>query len=216
MLCSVYGTARYSVWELSHGLSQIEVTHQIISNRMRRKVGSGRVIASVSAEPELLDVKFTNFISASVSELSLTNFTQFSGLGLLEDLREALSSPTVMETAIRPMTMADYVNWIAKPSALNLIQTEIYKINPYSLRKRTQELVLDFFNSRITLAKTIARLQDNLKHDRLVPLLIEAVPLRDAVARLSTETVAAVVESTGLQSFDLCYLASIRKKETKC
>jgi hypothetical protein len=104
---------------------------------------------------------------------------------------------------------------VAKPSLLNFIQTEMYKINPYALRKQTQAMILQFFNSQVATTTMIRFLQRSLKQDTLIPLIYQGVPLREAVARLKNETIEDVAKTSGYSTFELLYLSKVRKDKPK-
>jgi hypothetical protein len=156
--------------------------------------------------------KTVNFIVASLAELSLTNFTSLQiEDNLLSSLKAALTKPVFIKPTFKVLTSMDYVNQVAKPSLLNKIQTEIYKIQPYALRKQTQVIVLDYFNNRISQRQLKQMMSNNLKQEAILPLLMQAQSLRDAVARLGKETVEEVAASTGHPTFELLYLSKERK-----
>lgn len=214
MNCRIYATSFHSVFDISDGLRRLKVSHSVVNRGRIKHVDLGfkqKLPVRVGNDVNSWDPKSVNFIVSSMAEISLTNFPRLGTGDVQEDLSTALNSGPSVIPCVKTMGMHDYVNWLAKPSILNKIQTEVYKIQPYSLRKQTQALVLDFFNSRISVKRMLASLQDNMKHDGLASCIPDAVYLRDAVARLQTEDLTKVSLETGVPTFELLYLSKIRE-----
>lgn len=210
----IHATPRYSPWEISQALASLRVTHTVTSNR--RTVRVNRRLAQPLAVHVTDDIcgyrkGAVNFIVASLAELELTNFTPLTQKPLEAAIKEALLVKTTIVPEVRNLSAIDYVNMVAKPSLLNKIQTEIYKIQPYGLRKQTQALVLDYLNSRISKKGLRNALSNNLKHEALLPLVLSAESLRNAVARLAKETPEVIAADTGHPTFELLYLSKERK-----
>ncbi len=209
MTAKVYGTSLYSVLDISETLKELKVSHWV---KTKKYHAPPRGAVLVTDGVDLWERPFTNFIVSSAAELSLTNFPRLAGVGLKEDVAAALKQGRATRPQVRVLTHEDYVNWLAKPSVLNLIQTEMYRIQPYSLRKRTQQLILDFFNSRISPRALTRELQSNLKQEGLIPLINQAMYIRDAIARLDKEELGHVSETAGVPTFELLYLTRAGKK----
>jgi len=215
-MCSVYGTSTHSLFELSDALVELGITHTITEGRHVCTKGPGnkqRKPVYLFNRVNCWRPESVNFIVASVSELSLTNFARLRGASAKEDVEEALTEGKLLVPKVNSLGDADYINCLAKPSLLNKIQTEVYRIQPYSLRKSVQALVLDFFNSRLSVKAMQAALQDNLKCDTLRQLLVEALYIRDAVTRLDKEDLNFVSVDTSVPTFELLYLSKLRKKK---
>lgn len=211
---SVYCTAWYSPLEISHTLAKLSVTHTLNVDRELRLIDRKKAQPlAVHVTQDIKDTrKAVNFIVASAAELELTNYLPLPlDLSLKEAIKGALLEAKKIVPHVSRRSSMDYVNLVAKPSLLNKIQTEVYRIQPYPLRKQTQLIVLDYFNSKISVRRLKSILSDNLKHETLLPLLISATSLRDAVARLKSETVEEVSASSGHPTFELLYLSKERK-----
>ena len=214
MRCKIFATSFYSLWDLSDALRQLKTSHHIFQKgkvSCHKYPGSNSEKVRLAAGIDNWRGSSVNFIVASISEISLTNFPRLKGDQLLDVMKEALGSSLEVKPVVKEMAPDDYVNWLAKPSLLNKIQTELYKIQPYSAKKHTQGLILDFFNSKITLKNVVDSLQDNLKNESLIPLIREAVYMREAVARVGKEDITKISIETGVPTFELLYLTKAKK-----
>jgi hypothetical protein len=217
----VFCTSSYSPLEISISLRRLNISHsRNIGGAVKRVDRKRDQPLSVHVTDILTDFKpnTVNFIVAAKAELGLTNFvdvaTVSNGEGDLDRLLvRALTNPKLIVPKIKVLTPMDYVHQVAKPSLLNKIQTEIHKIQPYALRKQAQALVLDFLNNRISDRQLKQAMSDNLKLEILLPKVLEASSLRDAVKRLKAgkETVEEVAISTGHPTFELLYISKERK-----
>lgn len=210
MKYSIYGTPSYSTWEISEALRYLNVSHSIIDS-------SGKLlkINMKRAQPKWVHVSLgtdnkrkdsVNFIVSSFGELGLTNIPLFPNTSLEVALKTMLIENKSIELKIRKMGPSDYVEMITKPSLLNLIQTQLYKIQPYSLRKEAQTLILKFFNSKLGERQLMDFLKRNFKTESLIPLIKEGKGLREAVATLTETNVEEVSKRTGYPTFELLYL----------
>lgn len=210
----VYATSLYSPVEISYELRRLKVSHTLATKAFSQEVLLGKPQPkSVYVGDSITNIKkgSVNFIVSSLAELQCTNYTRLGNDNLTEALKDALISQVKVVPTVKPMTDMDYVNAVAKPSILNKIQTEVYRINPYALRKQTHAVVLEYLNSRMSKRKLKEIMSRNLKQEALLPLLLSADSLRDAVARLGKESVEAVAEATGHPTFELLYLSKERK-----
>ena len=213
----IWGSPYHSSVELSYALSNLNVSHTITSGKKTVVVNKGKVQPlAVHVTPNLRDYRegAVNFIVASAAELSMTNYPL---IGYRDDLVAAVKAAltkshlSAIVPVIKEISHIDYVNQIAKPSLLNKIQTQIHRIQPYALRKQTQQLVLSYLKSNISETQIKRALSDNLKHEELLPLVLSASPLRAAAARLATEPVEKVAAETGFPTFELLYISKERK-----
>ena len=215
----VFGTALYSPCDISAALARLRVSHAVaiaptkgVGRRViRNHYGFEQPLWVHVSNTPVLQPQAINLISLSFSELNTTNFPRFPAMSIDEGMVQVLESNVQVVPKIECYSPMDYVNMVAKPSLLNFIQTELYKINPYALRKETQGMILKFFNSQVPVKTMVEFLQKSLRQDTLVPLLHQGLPLRDAVARLGKETVEEVARTSGYSTFDLLYLSKVRK-----
>lgn len=213
MIYRIYGTARYSTWELSNTLRSLRVSHTVTTGKKTLRVALGHPqprAVHVTDELEGYRKGAVNFIVSSLAQLQTTNYLPLSG-NVAEAVKAALLSKATITPEVKKLTALDYVNMVAKPSLLNKIQTEIYRITPYALRKQTQQVVLDYMNSRLSKKGVKEKLSSNLKLEGVLELVLSADSLRNAVARLPNESVEQVAADTGHPTFELLYLSKKRK-----
>jgi hypothetical protein len=212
----IYATSRYSLYEISVALRSLKVSHTIDPEAKHRPV---KVVDLGYEQP--LPVRLSprvsgycetgvNFISASVAELKDTNFTPFHSGSLAASLRAMLVEQHKITPTILSRDANSYVDSLAKPSMLNHLQTEVYKIQPYALRKEVQALVLEYFNSKISIKSAKQQLQRSMKTERFVKIFQDMLPLRLAVAELKTKPVELVEKETGFSAFELLYLTKAK------
>lgn len=214
MTYRIYGTARHSTWELSNILRSLRVSHTVTTTKKTVKVNLGHPQprhVHVTDELEGYRKGAVNFIVSSLAQLQTTNYFPLDANNLTQAVKAALLSKETLTPEVAHLSAMDYVNMVAKPSLLNKIQTEIYRITPYALRKQTQQIVLDYLNSRLSKKGVKNKLSSNLKLEGVLELVLSADSLRDAVARLSSETVEQVAADTGHPTFELLYLSKTRK-----
>lgn len=217
----VFATPLYSSWQLSDALTQLRVSHSVCAKRKTQPPMVRNLRRQqprwVHVTTDVRDIKSgsVNFITASYAELSLTNYPRLrEDLGDIDaTLRHALNNLVSTVPRVESRQPMDYVNEVSKPSLLNNIQTQLYKIQPYSLRKETQASVLSYFASKTSRNKIVRELERSFKTTGLIPLIDEGAKLRDAVARLKQEPLELVAEQTGISTFDLLYLSKVRSKE---
>lgn len=213
----IWGTANYSAWDISTVLRKLRVAHTIDSGEKhcpQKVVQPGLEVPKVHVSPRVAGyrVGVVNFISASVAELSDTNFLPLVSTDLEAAVCHALRSPQAIVPDVKVWDASSYVDVIAHPSILNKIQTEVYRIQPYTLRKEIQALVLEFFNSRVGVRETMHILEKSVKTEKLKPVFKAALPLRAAVAMLKSKTAEQVAADTGFSAFELLYLTKAKKK----
>jgi hypothetical protein len=114
-------------------------------------------------------------------------------------------------------SIADYVNAATKPSFLNHIQTSIYKIQPYGLRKEVQAMCIAYLAGGTSLAVLKRKLRSNFKLEDLAKLMLaeKAKQLKDAVALLKGLPVDQVAKKTGFEQFELNYVANSYARNRK-
>ena len=112
-----------------------------------------------------------------------------------------------------PSTL-DYVNSATKPSLVNKLQTEVYKLTPYALRKEVQQLMIAYLAGTASYTAMHKKLKSSLKLQRLGELLHlpKAKELREAVLMLNTTSVEDVAKKTGFETFELLYLSRSNAK----
>jgi hypothetical protein len=147
------------------------------------------------------------------AEIVATGCSIFKDLPIEEAVLDALHQKETTVVSFKKPSAVYYIEAIASPSKLNHIQTEILKIQPYSLRKEAQALMLDFFNSKVSIADAKTAVKRSSKLTRVWVLMKTNFELREAVARLKKETPEEISADTGLSTFDILFISKERKKE---
>ena len=205
ILYRVWGCPTKSSFELSDKLASLMVPHTVrVGSSFAVVKGDRSVVAYITDNPKKLKRDVVNFVVASYAELSFTNYPT------LVSVKGALRSKDEIKPIVKSMTAMDYVAVISKPSVITKIQTAIYRIQPYSLRKSTQALVLQFFNSQTSWRTLTTVLGRSYKTMPVLELVKEGARLRDAVQELKTKTPETVEAETGIPAFELRYVSKER------
>lgn len=215
MKCEAYGTSMFSLAEISDALRYLNVEHVLrlkASCSAELKVpGKGTSYSRVVLTDDLTRVQANavNFISASIAELSLTNAARLQALQIEDAVAEALKRGSVIEFTYKELTAIDYVDMIAKPSKLNAIQTELLRVQPYSLRKEANKAIIEYFRGG-SLKAMQQVMNKSSKLSRLAFHVKSNTELRGAVMRLKNESAEHVSADTGIPSFELLYVTRVK------
>lgn len=212
---------------VSHGVSHVIIDSSLqarptVLDVARRQPAWPVVIPSVQTlrrhwlgfEAQIL------YVCGSMDELKTTNLRIVKDWK--QDLRRSLAHATLnpldsdwkLET-LEP-TMADFVSVATKPSFLNHVQAEIYKLTPYDLRKTVQAMVIAYLSGTEPFTKLKLKLASSYKLDGLKALMAQdqCQTLRDAVAEYrKTGQEEDVAKAFGVEPFEIMYLfkSSARK-----
>jgi hypothetical protein len=155
------------------------------------------------------------FVCDALALLSNCNLRIIRMEGLEQNIKDALAYATANPEQnswklqkVEP-TIADYVNHATKPSFLNNLQTAIYKIAPYDLKKKIQTSIIGYLAGTVSKTSLMAQLNANLKLDTLRRLMLDpkATELKDAVAMYAkTKSIEVVTATTGFESFEILYI----------
>jgi hypothetical protein len=163
------------------------------------------------------------FVCDSPSALSQCNV-----LCITECTTERLSAALKLATA-QPVpegwklqrnepTILDYVQTATKPSYLNHIQTALYRITPYALRKDVQYTTIAFLDGQISLKTLRVKLKSNYKLAELLELVGDpkAEELRRAVARFkATNMLDETAKEFNVETFEILYVVNSAKRNAK-
>lgn len=217
---AVWASPVFSLWQISSALKKLRVSHSIASKNKKDIVVDLRYPqpswVHLSSIPSGIQLESVNFIVSSYAELSRYNYPTLAyQKGVENAVREALTNRSRVVPVTPPkMTALEYVNEISEPSLLNEIQGHVNKIQPYSLRKETQVLVLNYLNSVVSKRSMEETLRKSYKTEGLIVHLKNAELLRQSVARLKKESLEDVATSSGVPTFELLYLSKVRKPTT--
>jgi hypothetical protein len=131
-------------------------------------------------------------------------------------LRFAVAHPEQdFQLVHKSLTTADYVNVATKPSYLNFIQTALYKISKYQLRKEVQLMIVQYLNSDIKLPALKAKLKSNLKLGDILTLVLDprAIDLRSAVKAYKESPkdsahLEQIAQEWGFDTFEILYVVN--------
>lgn len=115
-------------------------------------------------------------------------------------------------------SIKEYVDSATTPSYLNLIQSDLYKITPYDLRREVQALLIGCLAGMEPRAKLVAKLKSSQKLDGLLELIKDPkfMGLKEAVALFRTNgDVDTTALATGYQTFEILYVTRSASKTQK-
>lgn len=231
-LIQVYGVLA-SPLQLSAALSALNVSHVIIDSSLKavsrlKNMGYKQpalpvIVPSLTVfkRQRLTEEKQIMFVCGSLAELQCTNIRVIKDwrAHLCDSLEYAIANPLPREWTleIKEPTMEDFVHKATKPSFLNHVQAEIYKLTPYDLRKTVQALVISYLAGTESSTKLKQKLQSSYKLDRLRELMKDpkCQVLRDAVAdyrRIGDEE--QVAKAHGVETFEIMYLFKSSSKKS--
>lgn len=159
------------------------------------------------------------FVCDGADRLKHTNLQPLLGKDsepLIERVKAALLAPwhPDLEIRIDAPGLLDYVDKASKPSLLRDIQTTVYKINPYGLRKEIQHLILKFLAGRISKKEMFMHLERTSRSEELKRLLVtpSAQILVKALKKAQNTPTQQVADEYGIDVFDLNFVrASLDK-----
>lgn len=161
------------------------------------------------------------YVCGSLDELKTTNLRIIKDwkASLRQSLVYAVANPFAKDWALvtKEPTMEDFVHSATKPSFLNHIQAEIYKLTPYDLRKTVQAMVISYLAGIDTFGPLKLKLASSYKLDRLKALMADpqCQVLRNAVADYrKTEDEEAVAKAYGVETFEIMYLVKSSAKKS--
>lgn len=161
------------------------------------------------------------YVCGSMDELKTTN------LRIIKDWKASLRRsliyavanplPSDWELVVKEPTMEDFVHGATKPSFLNHIQAEIYKLTPYDLRKTVQAMVIAYLAGVSPFGPLKLKLASSYKLDGLKALMAnpQCQVLRNAVADYrKTGDEEAVAKMHGVETFEIMYLVKSSAKKS--
>lgn len=175
--------------DISINLADLGISHSLISNTLRAEATEKEHSDTQPGWPIVLpSLKFLPryqcdrrrqilFVCDSLAQLSLCNIRILDPrdmrYSLRRSLEHALANPFEKDwkLEVREPTFAEYVTSSTKPSFLNGIQTELYRITPYDLRKQVQALVIGYLAGVEPRKKLWDKLNSTYKLDRLKVVL---------------------------------------------
>ncbi len=145
-------------------------------------------------------------------EMNYQDYTHNMALALNHAVSHPLDG---WELTRKEPSIIEYVNLATKPSFLNNMQTEIYKITPYALRLEVKALIIGYLAGVESRAKLIAKLKTSLKLNNLLALIMDSKTplLKEAVALFNrTQDIEATAKATGFETFEILYVVNSNRK----
>lgn len=211
--------------QLSAAFSSLGVSHILIDSSLHASPHIKEVAKAQPAWPIIVpSLKALNrhwapyerqilYVCGSLDELKATNIRVIKEwrTNLQRSLRYALTQPVQddWQLQINEPTMEDYVHKATKPSFLNHVQAEIYKLTPYDLRKSVQALTIAYLSGNSGFAQLKLKLASSYKLDRLRELMDDPKcrTLRQAVADYrKTKDEQLTAKAYGVETFEIMYL----------
>lgn len=237
MILQAFGVPLSSPIQLSEILSKLQVSHSVVGisgNKIwQRDVDTGSVQpAWVIVLDSVLAIKRFRcnrgdkviFVCDSPISLSTCNLVEVTMdnmyLAVKESLKVSVRNPIPGGWKIKQTetSIMEYVDSATKPSFLNFIQTAIYKISPYPLRKEVQNLTVSYLNGDVPFLTLKAKLQSSYKLTDLLELCKnpKADNLKKAVAtfKKSAQLEATAIEY-GIETFEILYVTNSAKRNHK-
>lgn len=235
MILSAFGLVDTSPHELSMVLRDLHMSHSLVGGRPRTLFRTVNGLCSQQPVwPIVIDgvktihkvqskrSRLVYFVCDSRAALASTNVSQ----RMWPDHRSGTLTDAVVSSLMlaaqwgstntpwalkrKDLTIAEYVDIATKPSFLNDIQTALYKITPYGLRKEVQEQIIDYLAGHMAYTALNRKLKSSLKLETLQYLLSmdKAKAFRDAVLALRNSTIDEVAKAHGFETFELLYISS--------
>jgi len=239
-ILGAFGVVHLSPLEVVQALTELRTSYTLVSRERNLKVHTSDglceaqpawpiVIDSLKALNKVRGVphdRHVYLIVDSRAALSHTNVDKTlwpeSGTqaefrtNLKKALRLAAKSTYEWRLVNSEPSITEYVNSATKPSFLNFIQTELYKITNYQLRKEVQGLTIAYLAGALPISVLRRRIKSSHKLTALGTYVLsdKAKQLKDAIAMLKTTSMEQVVKSTGFQQFELMYVTTSHAKSS--
>lgn len=235
LILQAYGIPSASPLQVSNELSALRVSHSIHGIALRTTVDRPTIKHTSHEQPYWVIIvhRVANIRKVQINrpcvllvcdayaQLQTCNVGVFPFTGLQDSLQQALVNATShpvqggWKLIQRSPTIDDYVNTATKPSYLNHLQSALYRILPYGLRKEVQALTIGYLAGVTSKSRLIEKLKSSFKLDELRTLLKDpkAGELREAVALFrKNNDLDLTVKETKFESFEILYVVNSSKK----
>lgn len=154
---------------------------------------------------------------------SNVNHKLYPGLTLRNALKQAVLmskenrlSKKHKKLKVHSLTLQEVLKSATTYSFLNGIQTALYKITPYSLRKDSQKYIISYFYGDTSYTELMNKLESSEKLSVLLKLCKDqqAKALRQAciLARKDMSKVEKIAKASGFASFEIVYIVKSHEK----
>lgn len=231
MILAAYGLVDASPHQLSTVLQSLKMSHSLVggSKRTLHMTVNGLckeqpvwpiVVDRVRSVPKVrVDMdRAVYFVCDARAALSTSNTSQVlwpEHRGLMDitaAVKQALIAANSLthdwQFVVNEPTIEDYVNIATKPSFFNHVQSAMYRITPYNLRKEVNLMCVAYLAGSVSVTALKRKLKSSHKLEQLLGLMDsqKARDLRDAVAQARRENVEIVARDTGFEQFEILYV----------
>ncbi len=217
--------------QISAALTALKTSHVVIDGSLRARPSVLEHSTKQPAWPVVLpSLKAFNrhwlpyerqilYVCGSLAELQATNIRVIKNWreNLAASLRHAVVNEFDSSWAFRSNEMAieDFVHVATKPSFLNHIQNEIYKLTPYDLQRSTRHLILGYLSGTESQTKLRQKLNSSFKLEPLKALMADpqCAVLKTAVQDYKkSHNEELVAKAHGVETFEILYIVKASKK----
>ena len=237
MILACYGIPNVSASQVMQNLDSLKVSYSVCGLLVSKKFWSRQILAnrgqvkwsinngqpawivvadSLQAALRLPELQTDYILIICDSDVALkssnANYVEYKDNNTIKTiLKLSLKSklPNNWKLTVVEDNIMGYVKIASKPSFLNFIQTEIYRITPYALRKNVQGLVIAYLDSNVPFKTLKSKLQSSYKLNTLLELAADskALNLRKAVAAFkSSKNLEATALEYGVETFEILYV----------
>lgn len=217
--------------QLSATLTNLNVSHVVVDSSLQARPTLKDVAKRQPAWPIVLPSvqalrrfrlpyeRQVLYVCGSLAELQETNLRVIRDwrLHLTASLRHAVVSPFNSQWVpiIREQPIEDYVKTATKESFLNLVQTAIYELTPYDLKKTVQLMVVSYLAGELKWRPLQQKLNSSYKLERLKALMSDpqCAVLKAAIVEYRKSSLEEIVaKQFGVEPFDILYVVNSAAK----
>lgn len=231
----IYGIYHKSLYEVCQTLSQINRSYDIYGEKFNeyKHIKSSKkqsipiyAVQSLKRAQKLSKLKpGLMIICDSYPALKKSNVSKllYPGFKLKQAIYKAINEckerkrlDKKIALKVEPLRLKEVLKTATTYSFLNGIQTALYKITPYSLRKQSQIAIISYFYGDLPYNKLILHLESSAKLKTLLDLCKDkqAKALREACieARHNPNKLEKIAKASGFASFEIVYIIKSHKK----
>ena len=231
----IYGIYHKSLYEICQTLSQMKKNYDIYGekfNEYKRVKHSSRqafpiyIVQSLKRAKRLSNLESgLMIICDSHPALRKANASKllYPGIKLKQALYKAISECSTrkankkfIKLKVEPLKLKEVLKVATTYSFLNGIQTALYKITPYSLRKSSQTAIISYFYGDLPYNKLMQHLESSEKLKTLLNLCKDkqAKALREACieAVQNPTKLEKIAKASGFASFEILYIIKSHRK----
>jgi hypothetical protein len=236
MILSAFGLVDTSPYELSDMLRHIRMSHTLVGGFVRTlHLTVDGLCSQQPVWPVVIDKVKTikkvhikkdhrvYFVCDSRAALAATN--------IRKDCWPEIRNATVEDSIVRALLVSKagkgdwvlkttdlsiehYVDIATKPSFFNNIQTQLYRITPYGLRKEVNLMCVSYLAGATSWMVLKRKLKSSLKLVQVLELMDtqKARDLREAVRQARSADVEVVAKATSFETFEILYVLRSHEK----